>query len=335
MSIVPIRTSQLHVNLTGILNTTMGVTAVGVPSEHDPLNGIFTFDITLSHPFATKPQLAGFDVKGVLITPGTLLISPLVFAQADETQLLNADGFTRWWNPTEFTSPGMFGYTKGSLTNSPTESLTATINPYKYFADALGATDNLDAVSTAPLDADDGRSVFTAGSSNTRRYRIKFPMDPGPKVVYGYAVDASWNFPSPNPPNEIPDDFPINANQPEAYRIDIRPVLNNLYFDTETGASGGSFRMYIDVYDWQGQQAGNVKDQVSVVRVYSPNIYPDSIEATFVEETFGKAVYFVELMNGAAPVKAGKEVIVVRVGSNGGPPYDQGVGPAPTGNISA
>jgi len=93
---IPLRSSDWHVNLVGVLNSTMGVTAVGVPAEHDPPKGIFTFDITLKHPFATKPQLAGFDVRGILITPGTFNIGPLVFADTDETRLLNADGYTRW-----------------------------------------------------------------------------------------------------------------------------------------------------------------------------------------------------------------------------------------------
>ncbi|HDS31001.1 MAG TPA: hypothetical protein ENN67_08165, partial [Firmicutes bacterium] len=158
-----------------------------MPSEHDPVNGVFTFDISLTHPFETKPQLSGFDVKGILITPGTLAVGPLVFADSDETELENADGYTRWWNPTEFTQPGLLGYTHGNLANSPGASLTATINPYKLFADILPATGSLALVSDAPLDSHMGRAVFSAGMTNTRRYRIRFPMDPGPKVMYGYA----------------------------------------------------------------------------------------------------------------------------------------------------
>ena len=60
VEVFPVRSADLHVNVTGVLNTTMGVSAVGVPSEADPANGYFVFDIILTHPFATKPQLAGF-----------------------------------------------------------------------------------------------------------------------------------------------------------------------------------------------------------------------------------------------------------------------------------
>src|SRR4030042_1416186 len=71
ISVVPMRSAEWHFNLTGIMNATMGLSAVGIPSEHDPAHGLFVFDITLTHPFASKPQFSGFDVKGILMTPGT------------------------------------------------------------------------------------------------------------------------------------------------------------------------------------------------------------------------------------------------------------------------
>ena len=40
-----------------------------------------------------------------LMTPGTLHLGSLVLANTNETRLLNADGYTRWYNPTEFTTP--------------------------------------------------------------------------------------------------------------------------------------------------------------------------------------------------------------------------------------
>ncbi len=336
IDVIPLRSNQLHLNVTGILNTTMGVSAVGVPSEHDPPNGLFVFDVTLTHPFGTKPQLSGFDVKGILMTPGSLGVGSLYFADVDETQLENADGYTRWWNPSEFTSPGMFGYTQGILANATGGQLTATVNPYKLFADKLSAWDSLAWVVSEPLDSDEGRAVFRAGSSNTRRYEIRFPMAPGPQVTYGYAIDASWNIPTPNPPSEVPDDFPMNANQPEAYRVVAQQVGNSLYFDSESGVGGGMLKLQVNVHDWQGQAAGNYQAEIGGVRVYSPDLMSGGVDGVFLNESWDKARYTASLFGLASPAEAGEALVAVKVTSEGGLQYNQGLGkPAPSGDVAA
>jgi hypothetical protein len=332
---LPARSSDWHLNVTGILNTTMGVTAVGVPSEADPANGLFVFDITLAHPFPTKPQLSGFDVKGILMTPGSLEIGTLKFADVGETWLENADGYTRWWNPTEFTTSGMFGYLKGNLANTTSDQLTATVNPYKYYADLLSATDDYGELVPEPLDSDYGRGVFTAGSSNTRRYRIRFPMSPGPQVKYGYAVDASWKAPSPNPPVNVPDDFPIEANQPEAYYLLAYASFNNLWYDSETGHSGGLLWCAAEISDWQGMDGGSIKFEVDPMNIYVPDFAAGPISLDIVGETAQAADYRKELWHEVIPTHAGQVVVAYEFGSAGGPTYDQGVAPAPSDNISA
>ena len=335
LDVLHARSGELHLNVVNVLNTTMGVSAVGVPSEHDPATGLFVFDITLTHPFGTKPQLAGFDVKGILMTPGSLEIGSLVFADADETRLENADGYTRWWNPTEFTAPGMFGYTQGTLANVSAGALTATINPYKYFADSLVATDTMQPVYIAAMDDDNGRGVFTAGSSNTRRYSIRFPMDPGPQVVFGYAVDAAWNMPSPNPPDAIPDDFPMAANEPEPYYINAAPSVNTLYYDSESGSGGGVYRLNINVHDWQGQQAGNISSEIDPVRIFAPDLFPVAADGNFVAEDSIRARYTTDLTGTAVPTEAGPTLLMIQAGSTDGSSYKQVGAPAPDITLSS
>ncbi len=329
------RSTEWHFNLTGVLNGTMGVSAAMVPGESDPGIGLFVLDITLAHPFGTEPQLAGFDVKGILITPGALVIGPLVLADVDETRLENADGYTRWWNPTEFTEPGMLGYTEGNLALGPTSALTATVNPYKLFADILGAEDGLALVSDEPLDNNGGRAVFTAGSSNTRRYRIIFPMAPGPQVIFGYAIDCAWNPPDPNPPDWIPDDFPIEANQPEAYRVDLVPTVNTLFYDSEEGVGGGVLRLQIVVHDWQGQAAGDIPGEISVVNVFAPDLMASGADGVFLSSTPIKATYTADLTDLAVPTEAGETLVICRIGSSDGTTYQQTVAPAPDVPLSA
>jgi hypothetical protein len=335
VDLLPLRTADLHLNMVTVLNTTLGVQAVSVPSDADPPNGIFAFDITLVHPFGTKTQLAGFDVKGILITPGTYSIATLKIAGPDETKLLNTDGYTRWWNPSEFTEPGLLGYVKGKLANAPGSALTANINPYKHFADILQAIDDLSVLETVGLDDGQGRGVFTAGSSNTRRYRIKFPMNPGPQIVYGYAIDACWMAPSPNPPTEIPDNFPISANQPEAYHFDLDLPVNTLFYDSESGVGGGVLVMDAAVHDWQGTDSGDIYGQIGVVRSYSPGLFSSTYDLAAMPDPPAGEADFRSTAEGIVPTHTGDYEVAVRVESKGGPTYVQGAAPAPAENVSA
>jgi len=340
IDVIPVRIADWHLNVVGILNTTMGVSAVAVPSEADPPNGLFVFDITLTHPFGTKTQFAGFDVKGILMTPGSFQMVPtlepsVVFADLNETQLENADGYTRWWNPTEFTNPGMFGYTHGNLANAPGNLLTATVNPYKHFADGLNTNTGVWYLSTLDLDANEGRGVFKAGESNTRRYRIRFPMDPGPQVVYGYAVDAAWNLPSPNPPLEVPDDFPMDANQPEAFLVGGEPTVNTLFYDSESGTSGGLMRLIFDIRDWQGMVSGQMGDEIDELIIYAPALFDGPKNAALVFEDSMKAGFALELYGDLIIAEAGEHLIGIRVPQSDGLKYTQGVGPAPDQFICA
>ncbi len=335
IDIIPIRSSSWHFNVTGILNTTMGVSAVIVPGETDPVCGIYTFDITLTHPFETKTNLTGFDVKGILMTPGTMDVDGDIFAGSEETHLLNPDGYSRWWNPTEFTSPGLLGYTEGALANTSSLQLTATVNAYKYFADILGPNDSIAWVAGEPLDSPLGRGVFTAGSSNTRRYSIWFPSNPDPEFTYGYAVDVAWNAPVPNPPSEIPDDFPVNANQPEAFRLIVQPSVNTLYYDTEAGVGGGVLRLLINVHDWQGQVAGDFQSEIDKVWIFAPELMSSGYTAMFSNETPIKGQYTIDLTNVTSPQKAGATYIFCKVVTSDGLTYQQFTEPAPNEPIAS
>ncbi|MFH1676723.1 MAG: hypothetical protein ABIC40_06825, partial [bacterium] len=202
-------------------------------------------------------------------------------------------------------------------------------------ADALGANDDLTAIHGTPLDDETGRGVFTAGESNTRRYRIKFPMNPGPEIVFGYAIDASWAASNPNPPSEVPDDFPINANQPEPYDLVLTPTLNTLFYDSESGIKGGVLYLTADVYDWQGQNAGNIASEINIVRAYAPGLTGNSTDGILLGENSTSAQYSIELTGLTEISQTGKEILAVRAEALGAT-YDQGLSfPAPTSKISS
>ena len=332
---IPVRTGDLHLNLARIFVNTMGLTLAVVPGESNPSIGLFAIDFTLTHPLGGFPEFSIFDVKGIVMAPGTYEVGIVMFSDHNETQLMNADGFAQWWNPTEFTAEGIFGYMP-VFTNTTAENLTATINPYKYFADVLGPTELLDDLYGTPLDDDLGRGVFRDGSANTRRYLLRFPMTPGPEIVFGFAIDGCWDLPVPNPPAEVPDDFPIAANQPEAYNVEITPVVNTLYYDNSAGVGGGVVSFQLDVYDWQGRNAGTIAPQVNAAVVYSPDIFTVSGATTLVSDGATSARYITGLITDTTVTHSGETVVAARVGSEGGPWYDQGgPGPAPELIVSA
>ena len=166
----------------------------------------------------------------------------IIYAGKTETYLLNADGLTRWWNPTEFPynpATPVDGYIDGALgTPDAVADYSSTINGYKYFADGLGPNDNLTVLDPV------ARGVFSAGTKNIRHYSIHL----GGGLIFNYAVDACWVPPIGPPPITVPDDFPPTANKPEAWRIDLTST-NTLFYDNFSGIGGGNLHLKIDVYD--------------------------------------------------------------------------------------
>ena len=334
VKVEPVRTAGMHLNVTMMMNNKMGISIAGVPSESVPSTGYIVIDITLTHPLALD-QFTGFDVMGIMMLPGSLAVGNLILSDVNETRLLNADGYTRWWNPSEFTQPGLFGYTQGNLAITPPTVLTATINPYKYFSNALTANASMSSVYNEPLDGDEGRGLFNAGTSNTRRYRIQFEMNPGPQVKFGYAVGASWAPLNVKPPGEVPDDFPIEANQPEAFYVATAAKVNTLYYDSESGTGGGVLRLQMNVHDWQGMDSGDIASEVEIVRIFSPTLFAGGVTATFKEQNAIRAVYTADLTSNITPTEPCDALVMVRVGALGAGTYDQGFGPAPPDKISA
>jgi len=256
IEIVPLREGWAHLNVVSLLEPVMLKYLTYDPKtlEVDFPEGKVSLDIILQHPLPGHPEYTGFDVRGIVISRGSwenyLLGEYLVLPGADETRLENADGYTRWWNPTEFTGGGILGYKDGLLgIPNKVAHFTSTVNGYKYFADGLGANDEV----LKPLVLV-GRGRFSCSSTNRRHYSLNFGPAASDFMVFNYAVDASWERPANIPPQSF-DDFPISANALEPFNIDIQEEANSLYFDPQLEdcpVSGGVLRLRIDVATWQG-----------------------------------------------------------------------------------
>ncbi|MFH1676503.1 MAG: hypothetical protein ABIC40_05705, partial [bacterium] len=274
---IPLRTAEWHINAVTFLEKG-GVSKllfkdVLVDGASVELN------VGLQHPFITLYQWSGFDVRGIFISDGSYndfqSDGDLIMSDIDEPRLINADGWARWWNPTEFPIHSLLGYKDGILGKKDSQAnFRNTLNAYKYFSDDLTQTENF------PADLDLARrGIFTAKSiPNWRHYSIDFGAQAN-WYIFNYAVDASHRFADDYNGTDVPDIsqlpdpfFPIEANQPEAFAVEVEDMINTLYYESET-SRGGDLQGKIRIYDWQGlRRDGGIPDEVADVLVESPTL---------------------------------------------------------------
>ncbi len=225
----------------------------------DIANNTLEVDIGLTHPFLGLNEFAGFDVKGIVISRADLMdATPTVqweMPGPTTLRLVNADGYTRMWNPVEFPyvlENELFCY-KDGLLGAPDSfgNYDAQLNGYKYYCDGLLPGDPVTAMDFSQ------RGVFGPGTKNIRTFVISTPQG----LIFNYAVDASWEFPDGVSPWTYPDDYPITANSPEAYFIDCES--DGLMFSED---GGSIMNLTITVYD---HQPGSIQD----VRFEAKDLY--------------------------------------------------------------
>jgi hypothetical protein len=211
-------------------------------------------DVSITHPFPGLPQYNGYDVRGIFMGDGSAAIntSGAVYPLLGTDQYMlddpdvsgpdfpggGPDGYTRWYNYTEFSTGGMplFQYTPGKLA-SKNFAGTATLCPYKYFADGLAVNDD---VWTFLSNNPSSHGVFSTGVTNKRNYYLRFPNTKG--IKYGYAVIANWS-------GTEPQFHPSNAPEAIASSVDNNSTV---YYANSTN-SGGDINLDISLWGWSGQ----------------------------------------------------------------------------------
>jgi len=291
MEVVPVRGGTAHINVVGMLEP-VALKFLRIDESTlviDMDEGRIDVDVILEHPLPMYPEYTGFDVRGILIADGSeevgFLGETLVRPGVNDTRILNADGYTRWWNPREFQGQGILGYQDGKIGRPDSLiSYSGTLNSYKYFADGLGAGN----VVMNPLVLQ-GRGRFSVSSTNRRTYSLQFGPDPEDFMVFNYAVDTCWERPDNMPPTSL-DDFPASANALEPFNIVVSEVVNSLYYDPDLidcPTSGGVLRLEIEVATWQGE--GGIDN----VYVCSEDLGIDFFEATEIESMDEYAAHIV------------------------------------------
>ncbi len=251
-SVLPLRTAEFTANIVTFMQppsnpVMMSVVIIG--SESDLPNGYAVCDVTLMHPFPELPMYRGFDVRGILLGDSTYVLqtdTTASFGGEDDVVLENADGYSRWWNKSEFGPQGtIFGYTQGILATGGFNP-TASINGFKYFSDELGPTSLFELEPST-------RGTFSPSMGElTRRYEIQFDMIGGaPQINFAYAVSASYADPDPSGAPYYPvQSFPPDANCQEPYKIADIQLGSSAWYVDETN-NGGHINLHIEVFDWQ------------------------------------------------------------------------------------
>jgi len=242
LEIEPIRLGEQHINAVFFLQGgPEQLLTIESPPKFSEGGKRLDVDIGIKHPM-DDPIFTGFDVRAILMSKGSIIgwaDSSIKVAGQNETRLINPDGYTRWWNPMEFTQGGIYGYLPGYLGQEISPGDAAIINGFKYFADGLGPNDDFASLNASL------RGMFSTGNKLVRHFAISLKGG----NIFNYAVDASWSFPNAVPPTP-PDDFPLKANELEPYRIAVDEWVNTLWYDgTE---HGGNIFLRITAYDWQG-----------------------------------------------------------------------------------
>ncbi len=300
LEIVPLRDAGFHLNVLVFLEPPplVNLTIEG-PIEFN--GNILEVDIGLLNPYLDQDEFSGFDVCGIVFTHGFVsgFADPdIVMPGHGDTRLLNADGYTRWWNPAEFPhGQAVFNYIEGLLgTPSWQADFNCTLNGYKYFADGLGKDAPMTSLDTSK------RSCFRAGQKNIRNYQI----DMSGGLIFNYAVDACWEMPGGGPPYNVPGDFPPAANRTEAYNAIVTETGNTLYYDYSTGIGSGEWSFTVEIRD-------HFSPELDSVAVESIAGFPYTAVGSPVETGADYAKYEF-LLNGEELHQGGDAQLLISVG---------------------
>ncbi len=252
--IVPRRAGMSHLNIVPLLEGE--VDSLTIPEDGIEFGEEYiSATVQIQHPLQSIPGVfeasffTGFDVKGIIMFPGsktfpaTGVVTQSI--QGGDGRVLNPHGYTRWWNPLEF-SEGAFleAYVEGEMALFPgaSDMINATVHPYRNIYPGQKRHSF--------------KPETNQGAPNIAQttYHLTLP-EMGEPFALMYAIDASYGTPTFKPPN-IPepkyklDEFPMTANQPEPYFVQVSTVDNHMWADGEY-LGGGYCYIEIEVFDWQ------------------------------------------------------------------------------------
>ena len=253
MEIIGDRTAAYTINIVPFLNqmtTPPSGISLGniVVDSSDPANLKVDVEFQWHHPFPTIDQYMVYDFMGVIITNGddTLTYNwgndvVRYSTYSTNTFMTNADGYTRWFNPTEFTTELIFGWAPGGI---QTGKYNATVNPYKAYGEGLAPDGDLWDWLAGGSNND---SKFNSGDG--RIMSLEFPMPPaGDGLAFGYAAVCCWEEQGSTGPYT-----PYHRYEAIASSVS---VTDDLYYDG--AVSGGNLILDIDLWYWSDKFTAHI-----------------------------------------------------------------------------
>ena len=259
IELVPARAAETHLNIRKFVEEAPCTTCLKLVSVMFDPNGDIEVGLQLTHPLPGFDEFTCFDPRCILIFNGSEIWPELdaVVSNSDlgDGELINADGYTRIFNPVEFPPDSMparfFEYSQGKM--APSADLNATVNGYKNF----------------PLET--FRRYLGTTMSSTAELVIRPPEG---AFEFGYVIDVCWEQADTTisgDPGEVdvPSDFLVNANMPEAYELSTS--ITGEIFDDGTGSA----ELLVDVYDWQ------LDGKFAQAQVESPDLFDGLLTMNF------------------------------------------------------
>jgi len=227
MEAVENRTADFILNIVPLLNgmtsPNNGITLSGFVIDSS-VPGKIGIDVVfgVTNPVPGLAQFYAYDLLGVIIGDGSenLAYDSLEVAEyGKDLYMKNADGYTRWFNPQEFTSNNFFGYYPGDFSNY---TGLANVNPYKYYSSGLAPDQDV-------------WDFLTGGSNNDGRFdtsgrlmQLEFVYPPtGVGIKFGYAVVVEWEDQGGGPYT------PYNRTEAVAHQT---VQTNGLYYNPTDGS---------------------------------------------------------------------------------------------------
>ncbi len=281
IEIVPNRNGLMHLNVVNLMEYSPCTDCVVIENFQFYPDDLLRVDVRLVHPFADLKQTTAFDVRGIFIS-GAGYNFPMAGQDIawgnDISRLLNSDGYTRLFNPTDFPYgfPPALGYITGHWATGG--DLSATLNPYVGYC------------------LDRPRCMFEAGREWKRTVEVYIP--PG-VIEFGYAIDANWQlvedvvYPL--------DDFPPDANCLEAYKMVVQ--VGDGLLPSEAGMAD----VRVEIYDHQGF------DTIQTVTAQAPDFFDGEVTLNFESQTGDESWMYTGSISNDHDVTGGVHPVLVSV----------------------
>ena len=270
IEVIPARQGEVHLNILKLLEIAPCDDCFRVVDFDFPEPDKLNVDIQIDHPM-TGLEYSVFDVSCIIMFNGNREFPSSGITISDPSlgdgAVLNPDGYTALYNGSTLESPAgdYQKYFQGELATYLVPD--ADISGYKYFT------------SENPLN---DRNAFYAGASDTQTFSLQLPAS---TFVLGYAVDANWSIPITSPVEDPLTDFDMNANCTEPWKIEVQDIGPGLNYE------GGTTKLQIDVYDWQGKSTHHAPD------VECPDLFTGIQSAIWVSDGDGYARYEATISN--------------------------------------